>query len=318
MAEAVRKAMRGRAERRVLEPVPAPTGDTGDERSPLAPAPRGRGRRNPGDRRRAEHLNGDDRPPAADEIIVRVHACGLNHVEVMSEPSVHGTRYICGVDAAGTVIAAGHRVTRFAVGDEVFGHFLSESRTWAQAPCARTIANGPHVERRPTDLDPVAAAVLAGGGLAAKTIVRAAGLQPGQTALVIGATSNAGTVLVPLLADAGAYVIAVAAAEDDDYVRSLGAAETIDEDAPDPVAEALGCRAEVDLIVDLVRFGEPYFITAAACHGTIVTAIPGAGKPGIPRIGITAEPGDLAALAQRALGRDRASAATDRELSISA
>jgi NADPH:quinone reductase-like Zn-dependent oxidoreductase len=236
-----------------------------------------------------------------------VQACGLNHFDealrtgAMSQLSADGAPYVRGTEAAGTVIAAGDRVTRFAVGDEVFGHFLTDSWARVKARCARTTANGPHVERRPEGLDPSAAAALAEGGLTAKTILRAAELRPGQTALVIGATSRAGTVLVPLLAEAGAHVIATATPDDDDYVRSLGAADTIQSTTANPVADALASHPDVDLLVDLVTFGEPYFITADAQHGTIVSAFPGADEPGIPRIAISAEPGDLAALAQRTL-----------------
>jgi NADPH:quinone reductase-like Zn-dependent oxidoreductase len=246
-------------------------------------------------------------PPGPGEILVRVQACGLNHFDhalrtgAMSHPCLHGAPYICGTDVAGSVIAVGDSVSRFAVGDEVFGYFLAESWAWVQAPCARTTAEGAHVEHRPEGLDPLAAAALVEGGLTAKTILRAADLRPGQSALLIGATSRAGTALVPLLAEAGAHVIAGAAPDDEDYVRSLGAADTIEYTSTNPVADALVCHPEVDLFVDFVSFGDPYFITAAASHGTIVTAVPGAPEPGIPRIGISAEPGDLAALAQRAL-----------------
>jgi NADPH2:quinone reductase len=245
--------------------------------------------------------------PGPGEILLRVQACGLNHVAhalgsgAVSQPSAHGAPNICGIGAAGTVIAAGDRVTRYAVGDDVFGHFPAESWAWVQAPCARTTADGPHVERRPEGLDPLAAVALAEAGLTAQTILRAAELQPGQTALVIGATSRAGMLLMPLLAEAGAYVIAGATPDDENYVRSLGAADTIEYTTAYPVADALAAHPDVDLLVDLVSLGEPYFITAAARHGTLVTALPRAEGPGLPHIEISAEPGDLAALAQRAL-----------------
>jgi NADPH:quinone reductase-like Zn-dependent oxidoreductase len=274
-----------------------------------ARALRGRSQSVAGRRRPPEPLCGDDGQPSAPgpgEILVRVQACGLNHVDhalstgAMSQLSAHGAPYICDMDAAGTVIATGERVTRFAIGDEVFGHFPAESWAWVQAPCARITADGPHVELRPEGLDPLAAAALAHSGLTAKTILRATELRPGQTALVIGANSATGTMLVPLLAETGAHVIARPTPDDDDYLRSLDAAE-IEYATADPVADALASHPEVDLLVDLVSFGEPYFITAAAKRGTIVTALPGADGPGIPRVGISAEPGDLAALAERAL-----------------
>jgi NADPH2:quinone reductase len=283
-------------------------------RPALSVRARERDRPNPGPsarRQRPPEQLGDEEQPSPTgpgEILVRVEACGLNYVDralgsgAMSQPAAHSGPCICGMDAAGTVIASGDRVMRFEVGDEVFGHFLAESWAWVHSPCARTTADGPHVERRPEGLDPIAAVALAEAGLTAKTILRAAEVRPGQTALVIGATSGVGTVLVPLLAEAGANVIAAATPEDDDYVRSLGAVETIEYTAASPVTDTLAAHPDVDLFVDLVSFSEPYFITAGAPHGTIVSAQPrGDEPPGIPRIGISAEPGDLAALAQRAL-----------------
>jgi NADPH:quinone reductase-like Zn-dependent oxidoreductase len=256
-----------------------------------------------------DHLAGGDAQrsaPGTGEILVRVQACGVSRVErtlstgVVSQLSRRGAPYIGGMDAAGTVIATGDRVTGFVVGDEVFGHLPAGSWSWVQPPCARTTAAEAHIELRPEGIDPLAAAALAGAGLRATTLLRAAEPRPGETALVIGATSNVGRVLVPLLSDAGVRVIAGATPEDDAYVRSLGAAETFEYASAGPVAEAVASHPDVDLFVDLVSFDEPYFITAAA-HGTIVTALPAADGLGLPRIGISAEPGDLAALAQRAL-----------------
>jgi NADPH:quinone reductase-like Zn-dependent oxidoreductase len=263
-------------------------------------------------RRPPAHRPGDDpaQPAGPDEILVRLQTCGRIADEPPATDAVvrapaHRAREVA---AAGTVIAAGDRVERFSVGDEVFGQFLTEPGV--ETPCARTPADGPHVERRPEALHPRAAAALAEGGLTAKTIQRAAELQSGQTALVVGATTTAGTVLVPVLAESGAHVIAAAKPEEADYVRSLGAADTIESTTSDPLADALASRPDVDLLVDLVSFGEPYFITAAARHGTIVTAGPHVYEPGIPRIWISAEPGDLASLARSALeGRQPAALA---------
>jgi NADPH:quinone reductase len=264
-----------------------------------------------------EHVRGAVAQPAAPgprEIVVRVQACGASRADhIVSAGGVGqrfptGARLIRDTDAAGTVIAIGDGVTRFAVGDEVFGHFPAESWIWVQAACARATADGPHIERRPEGLDPLAAAALAGAGLTATTMLRAAELRPGQSALVIGATSGTGTVLLPLLAETGVHVIAGATAQDDAYVRSLGPAETFLYATADPVADALARHPGADLLVDLVTFEEPYLITPGAPHGTIVTALPKAGvrELGLSRIRISPEPGDLAALAHRALdGRQR-------------
>jgi hypothetical protein len=118
-------------------------------------------------------------------------------------------------------------------------------------------------------------------------------------------------VLVPLLVETGVHVIAAATPADDAYVRSLGAAETFECVAGDPVGDALAHHPHVELLADLVTFDEPYFITPGATQGTIVTALPvreadaGADGLGVPRVPICAEPGDLAALVQRALDGSR-------------
>jgi NADPH:quinone reductase-like Zn-dependent oxidoreductase len=251
--------------------------------------------------------------PGPGEILVRVQACGVGRMErALSTGAVaplfpRGAPYIGGMDAAGTVIATGARVTRFAVGDDVFGHFAAESWNWLQAPCARTAADGAHIEQRPAGLDPLAAAALAEAGLTATTLLRAAQPRPGQTAVVIGATSGPGTLLVPLLAEIGVHVIAAATPEDHAYVRSLGAAETFEHGTGDPVGDALARHPRVEILIDLVTFEEPYFITPGATQGTIVTALhapeadAAADGLGLPRVPISAEPGDLAALVQRVL-----------------
>jgi NADPH2:quinone reductase len=241
------------------------------------------------------HLGGDDgrgSAPGPGEILIRVQARGLNHVDpalstgAVSQRCARDALPIC-LDAAGTVIATGDRATRFAVGDEVFGHFFADSWAWVEGSCGRTAADGPHVELRPEGLEPLAAAALAHNGLTAKTILRAADLRPGQTALVIGATCRTGAILLSLLAEAGAHVID-------------SATDAVQYTTGDPVVEALTAHPDLDLLVDLVSFGEPYFISAAARRAAIVSALPRPDGPGVPRIGISAEPGDLAALAQRA------------------
>ncbi|MFI6456241.1 hypothetical protein ACIBF6_32335 [Streptosporangium amethystogenes] len=64
-------------------------------------------------------------------------------------------------------------------------------------------------------------------GLTARALMATAKVRPGETVLVIGATGGVGTVVIPLLTDAKAQVIATATAADADILRALGADETI-------------------------------------------------------------------------------------------
>jgi NADPH:quinone reductase len=271
------------------------------------------------DGRDARSRNDHRRPPTPGpgELVIRRRTLALSGVHLALVTGTAGPGRLPSdgtplgaVGDAGTVIATGDGVTRFAVGDEVFGRLRAPGEAWT--PYVLTDAGGPHVELRPDALEPGAAAALVEGGLIAKTIVRAAGVQPGQTALVIGPTGRVGMVLVPLLVEAGVSVIATTATPADaEYVRSLGA-ETIEDSAGDGM-EAIVRHPDVDLLVDLVNFAGPYFTTARAVlsSGTLVGAFPGPDAhsgtpgPGIPRIQFSAEPGDLLELAQRALDDGR-------------
>jgi NADPH:quinone reductase-like Zn-dependent oxidoreductase len=255
--------------------------------------------------------------PAPGEIVVRRRPLALSGVHLALVAGTAGPgrlpsdgTHLGAVGDAGTVVATGKGVTRFAVGDEVFGRLRAPGAAWT--PYVLIDADGPHVEHRPYALEPGAAAALVEGGLTAKTIFRAAGVQAGQTALVIGATGRVGIVLVPLLVEAGVSVIATATPADAHYVRALGAAQTIVGGVAEAM-EALAHNPDVDLLVDLVNFADPYFAAARSVPvcGTLVGALPTSEADpwscefGIPRIQLSAEPGDLLELAQRALEHDR-------------
>src|SRR3954453_18019213 len=114
-----------------------------------------------------------DRPAIGDdEVLVRVHAAGLDrgtwHV-MAGGPSLirlmgYGLRApknrIPGLDVAGTVVAVGADVSRFAIGDEVFG--VSRG-SFAEYACARD----DKLARKPANLTFDQAAVVAISGLTA-------------------------------------------------------------------------------------------------------------------------------------------------------
>jgi NADPH:quinone reductase-like Zn-dependent oxidoreductase len=148
--------------------------------------------------------------------------------------------YIPGNEFAGTVTKAGAGVTRFRIGDEVFGQALPRQMSWtaegierpslstgALAEYAVFEAATPLVAHRPASVPPEQAAALAIAGNTARGVMALAEIKPGDKALVIGATGAVGTSLVPLAARAQAKVIATAATEEDHRVlRELGADET--------------------------------------------------------------------------------------------
>jgi NADPH:quinone reductase-like Zn-dependent oxidoreductase len=269
--------------------------------------------------------------PGEGEILVRVAAAGLNPADlrllsgVMRDAAPLRFPHVLGSDFAGSVVGVGPGAGRFRVGDEVFGFGLARSAeamaqvvstpppltTGAMAEYA-VVVDTPAVARRPVGLAVEHAATLGMVGLTALPLLRAGAFQRGETVLVIGATGGVGGPVVPLLATAGAHVIATASPPDEDYVRSLGASEVVDHRAGDTVAEVLRrYPGGVDTLVNLALPG-PALVDASRVvreRGNVLNvAFPSPDLADFPRrdlrvatVFTAAGPGDLDELAARAV-----------------
>jgi NADPH:quinone reductase-like Zn-dependent oxidoreductase len=179
-----------------------------------------------------------DRPvPADDEVLVRVHAGGLDrgvwHVMTglpylirvvvptlgLRRPKVP----VRGMDLAGRVEAVGSKVTRFKPGDAVFG--WTDGGSYAEY----TTAPEDHLAHKPANVSFEQAAAVPISGLAALQGLRDVGeIQPGQKVLVIGAAGGVGSFAVQLAKAFGAHVTGVAGTTQLELVRSIGADAVID------------------------------------------------------------------------------------------
>ena len=172
--------------------------------------------------------------PADDELLIRVHAAGLDPgvwhlmtgqpylVRLMGfglrKPKIR----IRGSDAAGTVEAAGRNVTQFKQGDQVYG---TCDGSFAEYACARAERFAP----KPVNLSFEQAATVPISGVTALNGLRDAGkLQPGQRVLVIGAAGGVGTYAVQLAKAFGAVVTGVCSTSKVELVRDIGADEVVD------------------------------------------------------------------------------------------
>jgi len=127
-----------------------------------------------------------------------------------------------GLDVAGTVVAVGPAVTRFAAGDEVFGIARGSFAEYAAAREGTLV-------RKPAALSFEQAAAVAVSGLTALQGLRDAGrIKPGQKVLVIGASGGVGSYAVQLAKYFGAEVTGVCGTAKADLVRSIGADHVID------------------------------------------------------------------------------------------
>lgn len=148
---------------------------------------------------------------------------------------------------AGRVVAVGDAVTRFAVGDDVFG------TVEAGAHAARVrVAEDGVVARMPSGLSHAEAATVPYGAVTALTFLREiGGVQPGERVLVIGAAGGVGRYAVQVAAALGAEVVAVCRPAEAAAARAAGAAAVIGR------GEALG-EDRFDVILDTpgaTRFG---------------------------------------------------------------
>jgi NADPH:quinone reductase-like Zn-dependent oxidoreductase len=175
-----------------------------------------------------------ERPvPQKNEVLIRVKAAGLDYGQwhlMSGKPYAmrlatgltKPKQRVLGKDVSGVVEAVGAAVTRFKVGDAVFG---ASSRTFAEFTCARE----DQICLKPERLSFEQASASAISGVTALLGLRdVARVLPGQSVCVIGAGGGVGSWAVQLARHFGAHVTAVCSTSKVDFVRSLGATSVID------------------------------------------------------------------------------------------
>ena len=167
------------------------------------------------------------------QVLVRVRAAGVNPADwaVMSglpyiARPVYGLRRpkvgVRGTDVAGYVAAVGSGVTRFKLGDEVFG---ASTGSYAEYAAASEDELAP----KPANLTFEQAATVPMAGLVALQAIRDQGqVRAGQTVLINGASGGIGTFAVQIAKALGAEVTAVASTRNLELLRSVGADHVID------------------------------------------------------------------------------------------
>ena len=173
--------------------------------------------------------------PRDDEVLVRVEASTVGFGDRMIRQGpllvrlMNGLRRprlaILGVDLAGTVVATGRRVTRFAPGDEVFGSRGDKFGAHAELAC---VAEDGFLAKKPVNMTMEEAASVFVGAVCSLYFLRKAKIQPGERVLVHGASGSLGTFAVQLAKRYGAHVTAVCGAGNAALVTSLGADAVID------------------------------------------------------------------------------------------
>jgi NADPH:quinone reductase-like Zn-dependent oxidoreductase len=194
-----------------------------------------------------------DRPVIKpDEVLLHVHAAGLDRgtwhmmtgrpylMRILGFGLRSPKNRVPGLAVAGIVAAIGENVTRFAVGDEVFG--VSRG-AFAEYAAARE----DKLAFKPSTLTFEQAAAVPISATTALQGLRLGRIEAGQKVLIIGASEGVGSYAVQLATAYGAEVTGVCSAAKADFIRTLGAQHAIDyaiDDATD------GSR-RYDLILDI-------------------------------------------------------------------
>ncbi|WP_445229247.1 NADP-dependent oxidoreductase [Duganella rhizosphaerae] len=167
-----------------------------------------------------------------DEILVRVHAAGLNPVDnaILTGAFKPILKFrlpaTVGSDLAGVVVETGSRVTRFKVGDAVFASVFD----LGVGSLAEFAAVPEHAAAlKPVNLDFVQAASIPMVGLTSwQALVERMRLQPEQKVFIPGGSGGIGTFAIQLAKHLGAKVGTTTSSGNAGLVRSLGADEVID------------------------------------------------------------------------------------------
>jgi NADPH:quinone reductase-like Zn-dependent oxidoreductase len=172
--------------------------------------------------------------PGPNEVLVRVYAATVTRGDIVmrkmprSVARLFGERpkAILGHEFAGEVESAGEVVTRYAVGDRVFGTTTGLSQgSYAEYLSVPEDAILTHV---PATVAYVDAAPVPVGAMTALDFLRESGTARGQRVLINGASGSVGSYAVQIAKQMGAHITGVSSASNLELVASLGADEVVD------------------------------------------------------------------------------------------
>jgi len=222
-----------------------------------------------------------DPEPWPGEVLIRVHACALNFLDIWVRRGWPGLKldmpHWCGADVAGEIVALGKNVSDWQVGQRVVVdpgvnlvedeytrrgndsvspdyHILGEHRRGGAAEYLAISAG--NLAAIPDNIDyPDAAAPLLVGLTAWRMLLRRAGLRAGESVLVVGAGGGVNSIAIQIAKLAGATVYVVASnPEKAESAQQLGADVVLDRSRVDWAKEIfkLTSRRGVDVVVDNV------------------------------------------------------------------
>jgi NADPH:quinone reductase len=196
-----------------------------------------------------------DLQPGPKQVVVRVHATGVNPVDTYIRAGVYAKKpplpYTPGTDGAGVVESVGREVTRVSAGNRVYLASTVTGTYAEQALCEEST-----VYRLPAGISfPQGAAVNVPYATAFRALFHRAKAKAAETVLIHGASGGVGIAAVQLARAAGLRVIGTAGSDrGKKLVLDEGASEVIDHTAPDSFDKALALTngRGFDVIIEML------------------------------------------------------------------
>ncbi len=203
--------------------------------------------------------------PKDDEILVRIHAATVTSGDIRLRSSdfpplfwlparllfglFKPNKRILGHELSGVVVEIGKNVTRFKVGDHVFGTTtMLKTGSYAEYICLPQQWKSGVIGHKPVNLTHQEATALPVGAMAAIYLLEKADYKNAQDVLIYGASGSVGSYAVQIAKENGSSVTGVCSSSNFDMVKSLGAERLIDYKKDDYSAG----NEKFDLIFDAV------------------------------------------------------------------
>ncbi|HTT26018.1 MAG TPA: NADP-dependent oxidoreductase [Thermoplasmata archaeon] len=243
--------------------------------------------------------------PGPGEILVQLGAAGINPFDwkvadgAFEGRMPHVFPLILGVDGAGVVEAIGAGVTRFAVGDGVYGQFFHAPvgiGTYAEYVVAPEHLG---IAKMPRGMYSGQAAAVPTAGMTALDAIDKLALPRGKSLLILGAGGGVGSFAVQLASNSGLLALAASrTGRNRDFLHKLGAHRYFDSENMRFVEEVKMAYPDgVDAILDLVNTGDAFTknLSTVRKGGVVVSTIGAAteeavGPHGLKGININLQP----------------------------
>lgn len=201
--------------------------------------------------------------PRDNEMLIKIHAATVTSGDVRLRSSdfpplfwlparlifglFNPKKKILGHELAGTIEVIGKNVTKFKVGDSVFGTTtMLKTGSYAEYICLPQKWRNGVVALKPENLSFKEAAALPVGAMTAMFLLEKANLKNGQKVLVYGASGSVGSYALQLAKIQGAVVTGVCSGSNVEMVKSLGAEKAIDYKKEDYSQ----CNDKFDIVID--------------------------------------------------------------------